>query len=443
MNSPIQNNVEKYLQKYSYEKWKICGSNRKFESVIVIPAIDEYDNIKTLLSSLIQNETEYFPTSLILFVVNHLTSSNVNVKQNNIKTIEYLKNIVDKKNSEDELSKRIIKFDLQIGFIDASSEGLELEEKDGGVGLARKIGMDEALKIFDYDKGAKNILICLDADCTVSENYISTIRQAFNKNKINAGYVNFTHGRTGDEENDKAIINYEIFLRYYVLGLKYANSPYAYHSIGSTMVCDVESYIKIQGMNKRKAAEDFYFMEKLSKTTDIKKIEGTTVYPSSRGSWRVPFGTGKRVTRFLDKMQNEYLLYAPESFLVLKNWTEIFHSDEILSAEEYLNHAEKINKSLFDFLIANKFKENWNNILKNSKSSNQVNKQKQIWFDGFKTLKLIHFLRDSEFPLLNMFDALDEIFKLMKIQFEYKNTKGEIPQLPIQEKYLNKLREIA
>jgi len=223
MNSPIQNNVEKYLQKYSYEKWKICGSNRKFESVIVIPAIDEYDNIKTLLSSLIQNETEYFPTSLILFVVNHLTSSNVNVKQNNIKTIEYLKNIVDKKNSEDELSKRIIKFDLQIGFIDASSEGLELEEKDGGVGLARKIGMDEALKIFDYDKGAKNILICLDADCTVSENYISTIRQAFNKNKINAGYVNFTHGRTDDKENDKAIINYEIFLRYYVLGLKYAN----------------------------------------------------------------------------------------------------------------------------------------------------------------------------------------------------------------------------
>ena len=98
---------------------------------------------------------------------------------------------------------------------------------------------------------------------------------------------------------------------------------------------------------------------------------------------------------------------------------------------------------LFDFLIANKFKENWNNILKNSKSSNQVNKQKQIWFDGFKTLKLIHFLRDSELQLINMFDALDELFKLMKIQFEYKNTKGEIPQLPIQEKYLNKLREIA
>jgi len=443
MNSQLPNNVEKYLQKYSYDKWKIYKGNKKFESVIVIPAIDEYDNIKTLLSSLGQNEIEYFPTTLILFVVNHLTSSNVNVKQNNMKTIEYLKNIIDKKSSEDEFSKRIVKSNLQIGLIDASSERLELEEKDGGVGLARKIGMDKALKIFDYDTSAKKILICLDADCTVSENYISTIRRAFDKNNINAGYVNFTHGRTDDVENDKAIINYELFLRYYVLGLKYANSPYAFHSIGSTMVCDVESYMKIQGMNKRKAAEDFYFMEKLSKITDIIKIEGVTVFPSSRGSWRVPFGTGKRVTRFLEKTQNEYLLYAPESFFVLKNWMEIFHSDEILSAEEYLDHAEKINKSLFDFLIANKFKENWDNILNNSKSSNQINKQKQIWFDGFKTLKLIHFLRDSEFQLINMFDALDELFKLMKIQFEYKNTKGEIPQLPIQEKYLNKLREIA
>lgn len=443
MNRQLPNNIEKYLNKYSYNKWKIYSSNKIFESVIVIPAIDEYDNIKTLLSSLVQNETEYFLTTLILFVVNHQASSDVNVKQNNFKTIEYLKGIIDKKNSKDELSQMVIDSNMQIGLIDASSEGLLLDEKDGGVGLARKIGMDEALKVFDYDSTQKKILICLDADCTVSENYISTIRHAFNKPNINAGYVNFIHVKTDDEENYKAIINYEIFLRYYVLGLKYSNSPYAYHSIGSTMVCDVESYIKIQGMNKRKAAEDFYFMEKLSKITDIKKIKKTTVFPSSRGSWRVPFGTGKRVTRFLEKGQDEYLLYSPESFVVLKNWIEIFHSDEILSAEEYLNHAEKINKSLFDFLIVNKFKENWDNIRKNSNSSNQVNKQKQIWFDGFKTLKLIHFLRDTEFPLLNMFDALDELFKLMEISFDHKNEIGKIPPITIQEKYLKRLVKIA
>jgi len=443
MNNPLPNNVEKYLRKFSYDKWKIYGDRKKHNSIIVIPAIDEYENIKTLLTSLIQNDKELFPSTLILFIVNHTVSSDADIKQNNIKTIEYLKNIIDKKKNEDEFSQMIINSGLQIGFIDAALKGFELDDKEGGVGLARKIGMDEALKFFDYDSSNKNILICLDADCTVSENYISTIREAFNKDNISAGYVNFAHDKTDEEENYKAIINYEIFLRYYVLGLKYAESPYAYHSIGSTMVCNVDSYIKIQGMNKRKAAEDFYFMEKLSKITEIKKIDGTTVYPSSRGSWRVPFGTGKRVTRFLEKVQNEYLLYAPESFSVLKKWNELFYSDEILSSQEYLNNAEKISSALLDFLIGNKFAENWDKILKNTKSTNQINKQKQLWFDGFRTLKLIHHLRDSEFPLINMFDALDKLFDLMEIQFNYKNEPGKIPPIEVQEKYLGKLREIA
>ncbi|NOX65627.1 MAG: hypothetical protein GXO85_07465 [Chlorobi bacterium] len=442
MNDQFPNRVEKYLKKFAYDKWNIYGYSRKHKSIIVIPAIDEYENIKTLLASLIQNDKGFFQSSFVLFVINHTVNSDAEVKQNNIKTIKYLRNIIDKKDHEDELSQAVINSGLQIGLIDATSEGFELGDKEGGVGLARKIGMDEALKFFDYDSDSKNILICLDADCTVSENYISTIRQTFDKTNINAGYVNFAHDKTDDEENYKAIINYEIFLRYYMLGLKYAKSPYAYHSIGSTMVCDVDSYIKIQGMNKRKAAEDFYFMEKLSKITEIKKIDGTTVYPSSRGSWRVPFGTGKRVTRFLEKVQNEYLLYAPESFTVLKKWNEVFHSDKILSAEEYLIHAGKISRSLQAFLVENKFAVNWNKILKNTNSTDQINKQKQLWFDGFKTLKLIHYLRDLEFPLINMFDAVDELFVLMGIQNNYKNETGKIPSIMIQEKYLEKLREI-
>ena len=47
--------------------------------------------------------------------------------------------------------------------------------------------------------------------------------------------------------------------RYYVLGLKLANSPFAFPTIGSTMICDYESYIRIGGMNKKRAAGRFLF----------------------------------------------------------------------------------------------------------------------------------------------------------------------------------------
>ncbi len=437
MDNQLPKYVKKYLAKFAYTKWNnYLSTNRKYNTIIVIPAISEFENIKLLISSLSNNDITYFSETLILFVVNNLKSSSNLIKADNKKALLYLEKLANKQING-------VHPNLNIDFIDASTDNLELDEKDGGVGLARKIGMDLAITLFDFETNIKKLVICLDGDCTVEDNYISTIKNYFNTNSVSAGYVNFNHTTTTDEENERAIINYEIFLRYYVLGLTYANSPYAYHSIGSTMFCDVESYIKVQGMNKRKAAEDFYFMEKLSKITKIEKIDGTAVLPSSRGSWRVPFGTGQRVNRFLDNTQNEYILYSPKSFDVLKEWVKVFYSKSQLSADDYLKLAKEINTSLFNFLTSNNFQNSWEKITTNSSSNEQIQKQKLLWFDGFRTLKLIHHLRDVEFPSINMFDALDELFFNMNVNFGYKNKTDEIPPIEMQRKYLKKLREIA
>lgn len=437
MNTNFPNYVKKYLRKFAYNKWtNYLGTDKKFKTIIVIPAISEFNNIKLLINSLSNNDAKYFSETLILFVINNLKSSSTEIKEDNKKTLNYLKQLVDKKDVEQNL-------ELNIDFIDASSHSLELDEKDGGVGLARKIGMDLSVTLFDYLSIRKNIIVCLDGDCTVEENYISTIRNYFDANSASAGYVNFTHKSTNNTKNEHAIINYEIFLRYYVLGLTYANSPYAYHSIGSTMVCDVESYTRVQGMNKRKAAEDFYFMEKLSKITEITRINGTTVYPSSRGSWRVPFGTGQRVNRFLENRQDEYILYSPDTFEILKKWVSIFYADNNLTANEYLNHAKKISNLLFEFLTSNKFAESWQKVVNNSSSQKQIQNQKRLWFDGFRTLKLIHYLRDNEFSSVNMFNALDELFAKMNIPFEYRDFNNRIPSIEIQKEYLKVLRQVA
>jgi len=437
MNNILPTDIQKYFKKHSSTNWNLYSTkDQKYTTVVVIPAISEFENIKLLVKSLAENDDTYFDETLFLFVINNLKSSSKEIKIDNKKSIEYLKQLANKNSAK-------INTKLNIDLIDASSNNFELEEKDGGVGLARKIGMDLALSLFNYETERQNIIVCLDADCIVESNYLTTIRNYFNNNTASAGYVNFKHSTVDFPQNEIAIINYEIFLRYYVLGLKYANSPYAYHSIGSTMICTAESYVKVQGMNKRKAAEDFYFMEKLSKITKIVKIDGTAVFPSSRGSWRVPFGTGQRVNRFLDKIQNEYLLYSPKSFSILKYWINAFYSEDILSAGDYLDIAKNIDNSLANFLIDNNFLHSWNKIIENSSSNKQIQKQKQLWFDGFKTLKLIHFLRDVEFSTINMFDALNQLFSEMEIQFEYKNFENEIPSIQIQKEYLNKLREIA
>jgi len=444
MITSIPESVNKYLKKYADNHWEIkLSTDKLFNTVIVIPAIEEYKNIRLLLESLSVNDKSDFETTLILFVINNLKSSDEKIKIDNSNSLKLLNDIINKKNStEDSIIVKVLDSGLKIGYVDAAASGHELNEKDGGVGLARKIGMDLALSFFNYNNGIKNILVCLDADCTVDQNYISSIRNEFNRNDISAAYVNYAHDKYTDEVNHLAIINYEIFLQYYILGLQIAKSPYAIHTIGSTMVCDVDSYIKVQGMNKRKAAEDFYFMEKLAKITRIYKINSTTVYPSSRDSLRVPFGTGQRVNRYLSQVQNEYLLYSPKSFYVLKNWLEIFNAIKILSADEYLRKAKEINIALYKYLKINSFSKNWERIRKNSKSEEQIRKQKILWFDGFKTLKLIHYLRDNTFPPEKMFDALDDIFLNYGINVERK-IENEIPEIDIQLNYLDALRKIT
>jgi hypothetical protein len=435
-------NVISYLGKHLIKNYEIeWQAKNGINNVMVIPAIAEYDNIKVLLKSLSANDPAFFTSSLILFVINSSPESSEEIKDDNLKSINLLRSIIGA-NNKDTFSKEIINSGLHVGLIDASSEGKEFNTKEAGVGLARKIGMDLSLTIFDYSNHTKKLIICTDADCTVSQTYLTNIINDFNKNDHSVAVVNFEHPVDGTDEYNAAIICYEIFLRYYVEGLRFADSDYAFHTIGSTMLCDHNSYIKVGGMNKRKAAEDFYFLEKLSKNYPISKIDSATVYPSKRSSLRVPFGTGQRVTRFLSGTRNEYLLFDPAVFVVLKDWLEVYNLDAISNPQDVLNQAKKIHTELYNFLLQNNYLKQWEKILSNTKSGKQLTHQKKIWFDGFKTLKLIHHLRDSAFPEINMFDALDMLFIKLGINKSIDRSGIDIPEINIQKKYLQLLRNL-
>lgn len=435
-------NVVSYLNKYTVDGWSLeINPNRKFKLVIVIPAIAEYNNIKTVLNSLLENISLNFKSTSVLFVVNNMINSTGEVKAENRETVLFLRGLINETAREKNLIEHLRQTGLTIGLIDACSDGKELPKKTGGVGLARKIGMDLSLTLFDYSSPLKNIIACLDADCTVEKNYIDTIINSFNGKNVHAAVTAYEHKLPQNEEIGKAITCYELFLRYFSLGLKYAGSPFAYHSIGSTIVCTADAYIKVQGMNKKKAGEDFYFLEKLAKNYKVNKLSSTKVYPASRPSWRVPFGTGQRINRYLTNTADEYSVYSFKIFEVLKKWNELFFKREILTAEKYLTGAKKISSRLNEFLVKSYFEEDWNRIKSNAKSEQQVWNQKISWFDAFKTLKLIHHLRDNEFGNQNLFSAVLEMLKSSGQEY-HAHIETEIPALDQQIKLLYHTRNI-
>ena len=414
-------NIEKYLKNYAIvDRWQlVSGPLCGIDNVVVIPALAEKDSLFKTLTSLAGNYHSELSRTLILCVINNRGGHVTHPKDiaDNQKTIQLLRCLVEGNTSVDDLSDlppcEICRSNLKVAYVDASSPGLEMPDKNGGVGLARKIGMDIALNVFDYGRPGTKLLFCLDADTLVESNYLSAVRTFFEKEKATAAVVAFQHQDADGPSVQAAICCYEIFLRYYVLGLRYANSTYAFHSIGSTMVCTAEGYGAVRGMNKREAAEDFYFLNKLAKIGSIGQINTARVYPSARPSGRVPFGTGQRIIRFLKGGQDEYMLYDPQVFRILKQWLRLASSWTEKEAEEILTMARKIHPLLESFLRANNFSKIWYRLRENSGSSAGLYRQFLLWFDGFKTLKLIHYLTGNGIPPVEMFGALQKLLRIM------------------------------
>ena len=413
--------IEKYLLKSDeIKKWKVSGNvEGEYDLIVIIPALAEVENLFFTLESLAGNPKNELSSTLVLCVINNKKEGmdSSAIIKNNEETHNILTQLENSNPLDSMANVQLINIKnsgLQIAHIDASSPDLELPPKSG-VGLARKIGLDHALNIVSQNGKGDRILVCLDADSLVEENYLSIIRAAFKKNKAAGGAISFSHRLPENQVQQRAIINYEIFLHYYVLALKYAKSPYAYHTVGSTMCCTADAYAAVNGMVRREAGEDYYFLQKLAKYGDIIEIDGTTVSPSSRSSWRVPFGTGKKMSELLKSDDLEIPLYNPKIFILLKKFLIILKEaiEARSSAQNILEQSKELSSTLHTFLTGKKFDSVWPNLLKNNPDERRLTKQFHNWFDAFATLKLVHYLRDNGYENCKMEDAVSRLLELI------------------------------
>ena len=271
----------------------------------------------------------------------------------------------------------------------------ELPRKHAGVGLARKIGMDEALRRFDDLGRPEGIIAGYDADCRCEANYLAAIERHFAQNARSPGCsIYFEHPLSGALPPPvyEAVAAYELHLRYYVQALRYAGFPHAHHTIGSCMAARAGAYRQQGGMNKRKAGEDFYFLHKIIPLGGFGDLSGTTVHPSPRPSDRVPFGTGKTVR---DRLAGQEIkTYPLDAFLDLRKLFDdlplIYRRGE-RSADE---NTKRWPESVRSFLNQSSFSEAMKEIRRNTASELAFRKRFFHWFDGFRAMKFVHHARD-------------------------------------------------
>lgn len=351
------------------------GFDSSPDLIVVIPCYNE-PNLNAALGALHQCDKP--PCNVaILIVLNESENDTDSVIAQNLKSIEEL---------------QLVNAKYEQKYIHVS-----LPSKHAGVGLARKIGMDQAVRSFEK-QGKDGIIVCFDADCSCSSNYLNEIWKSYQNPILNLGLVHYEHVLEGP--NHEAILNYELYLRYYNNGLRVANYPFAVQTLGSCITVRSSIYQKQGGMNRRKAGEDFYFIHKCMPLGGVGEINGTTIYPSDRVSDRVPFGTGHAINRYLDEVDTAYPVYHPQTFEDLRQIN--------LDLEQLwkTGQLENLPDSISDFYERHTFEQSLQSIRAQAGSFLNLKQRYYAWWDGFRVLKFIHHCRDHYHEKVPLSEAL-------------------------------------
>jgi len=395
-------NCKKYLNTYAEPEVNSLDNfpaGIRYRYCVVIPAYNEADDflLRFINSNIINNSV------LLILVINQPHSKTDSSMQINLYNQCGLsgKQVWQKNNLT---LIQIKQSQSHLLVIDRFSNSYSIKD-DQGVGLARKIGADIACTLIDQNIITSPWICSTDADTHLPENYFSVLDEI--PDNIAAATYSFGHINNADALS-KATQYYEQALRYYVAGLQWAGSTYAFHTIGSTLAFRYDAYALVRGFPKRAAGEDFYLLNKLAKLDHIWTIADAKVLIEPRLSDRVPFGTGPAVSGILQLPEiDDYHYYHPQLFIELKQclyaMTHLWEEKEELSLW-FSNLSEPAQYALkalnFNKLTAH--------ILKQVSNKQQCERHIEQWFDGFRTLKFMHILQDGFYASIPLRQAIDE-----------------------------------
>ena len=394
-----------YLERYAYpESYLNAPPPPDLRTIVVIPSFRE-EQLIAALESLRACHPTPSPVKIIV-VVNQ--PENCDAQTDRINEESYRQALQwQSRNNTDRFSIDIIRI-------------RNMPSKHAGVGLARKIGMDEAVRQFHKliqihpNIHKEGIIVCFDADCTCDDNYLKTIREYYVSNAhVPAAVVYYEHPLAGDLHPDiyRGITRYELFLRYHVNAQRFAGYRFAHQTVGSCMTVRSDSYQKAGGMNKRKAGEDFYFLQKLFLMENFGEINETRVIPSPRLSDRVPFGTGRTMTDWL--MRKEPVnAYAIRSYQDLEEFLSAINKFFNASDSTVRNILKAMPQPVAEFAQINDIPEKITAMNEQSLSPDVFEKRFFQWFNGFRILKFIHYARDHFYPDMPVEQAAAELLQL-------------------------------
>lgn len=390
---------QKYIEKHKvYDKYAV-PRNFNYGMVIVIPCFDEPD-VLTTLNSLKQCLPTQYPVG-VLVVVNSSEVTDEAIVIHNRKTYDDITAFAINENR------------LNLSFYALLCE--DLPRKHAGVGLARKIGMEWAIRGFLQCENRDGVILSLDADCTVSENYLIAIERQFLLSQPNCCVLNFQHRITPNSDpllND-AIEQYEQYIWYFRDALRAIGFPYYYHTIGSAFAVSADAYVRVGGIGRQQGGEDFYFLQKVFQLGKTCELMNTFVYPEARFSDRIPFGTGPALEKIIASAEGLLRVYSVDAFIALKGFFDLRVKFYKQSDDEIFSLINQLHPSIQDFLYENRLLASISDCNNNAASVSSFEKRFFHHFNAFVIIKYLNFAHILYFELTPIHQAKDKLLALL------------------------------
>lgn len=368
--------VSRYLSRYGEpEAAAVPLPGRNYDNAIVIPCYDEQPGCLDAVLDLVEG------SPLAIVVVNAPDDAPA---ASLARTRALWRNLAGETNEAFRWTRTTGGIDVLA--IDRASPGRRIPRRQG-VGLARKIGADAACALFAGGALRSPWLYFTDADVRLPRDYL-------HHPPARPGTLVMPYRHEAGGPLESRAKHYELHLRYHVDRLRYAGSPYAFHTIGSTIAIHAGVYAKVRGIPRRNAGEDFYLLNKAAKVAPVFAATRPKIVIRARLSNRVPFGTGPALQAMGDVAT--FNSYAHESFDLLRQ------------AIGFIDQGDPIQSRTRSLLEELGFFHRLERAKAQYRHPETLRKAMHQWFDAFRTLRFIHLARrwHPDRPLKSTLDGV-------------------------------------
>jgi cellulose synthase/poly-beta-1,6-N-acetylglucosamine synthase-like glycosyltransferase len=350
--------------------------------------MNEMERLPLLIQAIMSQTEQHFKVVVCVNQPDNWWSEaeHLDICEENQMTIRYLESLDDKR----------------IEIIDKSSPGKGWKPKSHGIGAARKLLMDHITKV----AAPVDIIISMDADTVFNKDYFASVTENLRLNPAaSAVAIPYYHRLSYHSGLDRAMLRYEIYMRCYAINMWRIRSPYCFTALGSAIALPVWAYTAVGGMTPKLSGEDFYFLQKIVKTGRLIHFNSEIVFPATRLSNRVFFGTGPALIKGIEGDWSSYPVY---DYALYDMVAETYKTFRALFTKD-------IETPLDDFMIRKFGELPWQRLRQNFKSQSHFIRACHEKIDG---LRILQFLKESQAPDEKVSEAaLTRLLLLYKNQF--------------------------